>query len=203
MKRFSQWKRNLQCLQYNHKNKKVVASTRCAQWDLLCQADWVITIQVQPSVKRNIGVNLSIGELVIARWYFLLVHNLLFPTCPHKHKTIRDWGWLIPNLPNQWLDPSKRILKCLMMEHKHLDQLKDFWGRYGDRQPLDWPRMLSVYQACIIIISMIITIIIIIIIPTMLSDYRAFKQHHNHHCRNYFIRLRNNTMTHMYTLYSQ
>jgi len=47
------------------KNEK--ASTRCAAWDLLCQADWVITIQ-------------------------------------------------------------------------------EFWGRYGDRKPLDWPRMLSVYQ---------------------------------------------------------
>ena len=32
------------------------------------------------------------------------------------------------------------------MEHKHLDRSKDFWGRYGDRQPLDWPRMLSVYH---------------------------------------------------------
>ena len=31
-------------------------------------------------------------QLVKARWYFLLVHNLLFPTWPHKHKTIRDWG---------------------------------------------------------------------------------------------------------------
>jgi len=47
-------------------NEKV-ASTRCAAWDLLCQADWVITIQ-------------------------------------------------------------------------------EFWGRYGDRKPLDWPRMLTVYQ---------------------------------------------------------
>ena len=27
-------------------NEKV-ASTRCAAWDLLCQADWVITIQVR------------------------------------------------------------------------------------------------------------------------------------------------------------
>merc|ERR1719356_2137591 len=75
--------------QVKRTNKKVVASTRCAQWDLLCQADWVITIQ-------------------------------------------------------------------------------DFWGRYGDRQPLDWPRMLSVYQACIIII-----IIIIIIIPRIMSVYQA------------------------------
>ena len=41
------------------KTKKVVASTRCAQWDLLCQADWVITIQVQPSDKTKIGVNWS------------------------------------------------------------------------------------------------------------------------------------------------
>ena len=41
------------------KTKKVVASTRCAQWDLLCQADWVITIQVQPGEEKNIGVNWS------------------------------------------------------------------------------------------------------------------------------------------------
>ena len=41
------------------KNKKVFASTRCAQWDLLCQADWVITIQVQPNDKTKIGVNWS------------------------------------------------------------------------------------------------------------------------------------------------
>merc|ERR1712203_368480 len=50
------------------KNEKLdAASTRCAAWVLLCQADWVITIQ-------------------------------------------------------------------------------EFWGRYGDRKPLDWPRMLTVYQ---------------------------------------------------------
>ena len=32
------------------KNSEFRATTRCAAWDLLCQADWVITIQVR---KRN------------------------------------------------------------------------------------------------------------------------------------------------------